>query len=243
MGKNFWQKIISLVFFMGAIGFPLNLWARMESTNYIIWADVVSSGGDEQSSSANYILADSIGEALILSATSTSVIYGSKAGFREMYPDQYLSFSLSSNEINFSQLSRSEVRSGSHTMTVDTNATKGYIVTVSGNTLGSVSHTIDAIGSIASVSNVGTEQFGINLVANTDPAIGANLTGTAPVGSVASSYDTTNKFAYASGNTIAQATNDINPTTYTISYIANVRVNTEAGSYTTTLIYSLLPRF
>jgi len=236
-------KLVICLFFALSAGLPANLWARMESTNYIIWADVISSGGDEQSTSANYILADSIGEALILSATSTSVTYGSKAGFREMYPDQYLSFSLSSNSIDFGQLSRDEVRADSHTMTVDTNATKGFTVTVSGDTLRNGSYTIQALGTSADFSSPGSEQFGINLVANTSPAVGANLSGTSPVGSVVSPYGTTNKFAYTSGSTIAQSTNDINPTTYTISYIANVHVNTEAGSYTATLVYSLLPKF
>jgi len=43
--------------------------ARTESANYVIWADVFSGGGLDASTSTSYTLQDTIGEAIILSAT------------------------------------------------------------------------------------------------------------------------------------------------------------------------------
>ncbi len=240
------KKIVFSFFIIWAIfGFlyPLELMARMESANYVIWADVFNSGGSEDSSSANYGLQDSIGEAIILSATSTSATYGIKAGFREMYPDQYITFAVSSNSIDLGALSDSAVSSASHTMTVDTNAPKGFTITVTGSTLTSGANTINAVGAVAAASSVGTEQFGINLMANTTPSVGADPAGTAPIGSSASQYDTADLFALNSGDTVASASNDINSTVFTVSYIANIAAGTDSGTYTTTLVYAATANF
>lgn len=241
------KKKSFLVLVTFVVGFslflPVNIFARMSSDNYIIYADVFSSGGSSTSTSASYSLHDTLGEALIISATSTSASYGTKAGFQEMYPDQYLSFSVGATSVALGTLSSSAVSSASHTMTVDTNSTHGFTITVSGNTLTKVGATIDAIGAIAAASNPGTEQFGINLVANTSPSVGADPSGTAPIGSAASNYDTANQFAYNSGGTVASATTDINTTTYTVSYMANITALTQAGLYSTTLTYAATANF
>lgn len=237
--------IITLFFVLGLIFcLPLNnSWARTESTNYIIWADVFSIGGSEIGTSTNYIIQDTLGEALIWSATTTSAGYGLKAGFREMYADQYITLAASATSIDLGTLSNLEAKTASHTLTVDTNATKGFTITVSGNTLTSGANTITAIGAITSASAPGTEQFGINLVANTSPSVGADPSGTSPIGSVADQYNLANYFAFNSGDTIATSTTDINETTYTVSYLANININTELGSYSTTLTYAATANF
>ena len=233
-----------LIFTLGLLLLPVaTIWARMSSSNYVIYADVFSAGGSEDSSSANYGIQDTIGEAIILSATSTSADYGIKAGFREMYPDQYLTFSIADAEIELGSLTTAAAGSDSNTMVVDTNAVNGFTITVSGTTLTSGSNTIDAIGAAAAASNPGTKQFGINLVANTSPSIGADPSGTAPIGSAAGNYDTADQFAFNSGNTVASASNDINETTFTVSYIANISNDTVAGTYTATLTYSATANF
>ena len=234
-----------LFFFVGALLFwPVNgLLARMTSTNYIIWGDVFSSGGSEDSSSASYTIGDTLAEALILSATSTSASYGTKAGFRELYPDQFITFSLGASSVNLGILSYLETKTGSHTMVIHTNATKGYTIVLTGTTLTSGVKTIDPIPPAGSPSIVSDEQFGLNLVANTNPSVGANVSGTAPIGAAASPYNTANLFALGNGATVASASNDTNETTFTVSYIANVRLTTEIGNYATQLTYSATPKF
>lgn len=82
-------------------------------------------------------------------------------------------------------------------------------------------------------SHPGTEQFGINLVANTSPAsFGANPNnGDFGFGSVAENYNVANQFRYVSGDTIAKAEKSSGETTYTISYLVNVTGLTPGGSY------------
>jgi hypothetical protein len=83
----------------------------------------------------------------------------------------------------------------------------------------------------------GTEQFGINLVANTSPvSFGADPSpqpdSSFASGQAATGYDTTNQFKYNVGDTIAQTqSNGWGLTNYTISYIANIAVLTPAGKY------------
>ncbi len=235
------KKIFCLVFL--SMIYTGNIFARMESDNYIIWGDVFSSGGSEDSSSANYHLQDTIGEAVVFSATSTSENYGTKAGFREMYPDQYLTFSIVDADIDLGILSSTATGVGSNKMIIATNASNGFIITVSGSTLSSGSNTIESIGASASASNIGTEQFGINLVENSNPAIGADPSGISPIGSAASQYNFSNFFAFNSGDTIVSSISGINLTTFTVSYIANISSETESGNYTTTLVYSATASF
>jgi hypothetical protein len=82
---------------------------------------------------------------------------------------------------------------------------------------------------------VGIEQFGINLVANTIPSsVGANPDhGDFGVGSAALNYDSPNIFRYVSGETIASSPKTSGLTRYTISYLVNVESLTPGGQYKT----------
>ena len=152
---------------------------------------------------------------------------------------QTLTFSLGVTSLNLGTLSASAVTSGSHTMNVATNAASGMAVTVSGATLTSGANTITACAACTDAGGAGqgTKQFGINLVANTSPTVGAAASGTPTIGVAATNYNTANSFRFVTGETIASSTGAINDTTFTISYIANISNVTAAGSYTTTLTY------
>lgn len=149
---------------------------------------------------------------------------------------QTLTFSLGANSLALGTLSASAVTSGSHTITVGTNATKGMAVTYSGSTLTSGANTITAC-STNCTSTIGSEQFGINAVANTSPSVGAACSGTVPIASAATNYNTANSFRFVSGDTIVSSAGSINNTICTISYIVNIAGATETGSYSTTFTF------
>jgi len=151
-------------------------------------------------------------------------------------PAQTLTFSLGANSLALGTLSTTAVTSGSHTISLSTNAGSGMVVTYSGPTLTSGANTITAMAT-AAASSAGTEQFGLNAVANTSPSVGAACSGTAPIAAAATGYATANNFKFVSGETIVSSAGSINSTTCTISYIANITNTTEAGSYTSTLTY------
>jgi len=139
-------------------------------------------------------------------------------------------------------LSASASSTGSHTMTLGTNGNSGASVTVTGTTLTYGTTTIAACAS-GCTSTVGTAQFGLNLVANTSPAVGAAPSGSAPIGAAATGYATANNFRFNSGDTVASAGSPINTTTFTVAYLANIAALTPAGTYSTSLTYNATANF
>lgn len=141
--------------------------------------------------------------------------------------------------VAFGTLSASTVRSGSSQIGVGTNAGSGYTVTVNGTspTCAACSGT-PSISSIASAtaSVPGTEQFGLNLRANTIPSVGADPDG-AGTASPASGFNTVDSFQFNNGDTVASKNTGDNFRRFTASYIANITTATAAGSYTSTLTY------
>jgi hypothetical protein len=93
-------------------------------------------------------------------------------------------------------------------------------------------HTISNM-TTTNVSQVGIEQFGLNLVANTSPtSFGANPdNGSFGFGLVATEYSTPNEYRYVPGELVASAPKDSGITQYTVSYIANVASLTPGGRY------------
>lgn len=200
----------------------------MSSTNYRIQKDSINIGGVSQSSSS-YSLEETVGEMATDESTSTN--YKLRAGYWAEFPD-VLIFTLTNNTINLGTLATSAASTATTNFTVATSASDGYTVSVAGNTLTNDSNDIDAITTPAT-SFPGTEQFGINLVANTSPAVGSNPSG--GLGQAAPGYNTPNNFKFVSGETVASSSSFSSTTTFTISYLVNISTSTAAGSYSTDL--------
>lgn len=163
-------------------------------------------------------------------------------------PAQFISFVISTSTIFLGTVSPSIARYASstnslgsnseveaHTFSVITNAANGYTVSAKGQTLTSAAKTILAIGGTATTSLVGTEQFGIRLVAT-----GGSGTSTAP-------YNGSN-FAYAatatSSSQVANATvGDNATTTFSVRYLANIAPTTLPASYTANVVYVVTANF
>jgi hypothetical protein len=214
--------------------------AQGASTNFRIDESFVGPGGQLESNSTNYKTAPG-GQAVGNGAAggaggneSSSTNYGAKAG-SQTTDDPSLTCSVSSSSISFGALSTGATATGTATFNVLNYTAYGYIVQIIGNTPNSGAHNLTAMSSNAA-SATGTEQFGINLVANTSPAtFGANPvqvpSGSFSYGAAATNYNTANSYRYVSGETIASATKTSGETDYTISYIVNVATTTAGGSY------------
>lgn len=117
---------------------------------------------------------------------------------------------------------------------------QGYVVQIFGTAPTYAGHTITAMAGVGSTQ--GTEQFGLNLVANTSPqAIGADPEQDVDAGNPSepfgfgaenASYSTPNQYRFTSGDTVAASTRSSGYTYYTITYIMNVTNVTPAGTYT-----------
>jgi hypothetical protein len=151
-------------------------------------------------------------------------------------------------------------------MAASTNAGSGYVITAEGATMTSGLNTITAIGGTATTSNIGTRQFGMNLVTDTIPAVDYSaLTWTGGTGDITPASDGVNYMAAASANfntvnnyafddtalnIVAKSDNGLggtpspsNAQIYTASYIVNVSGNQPAGLYQTTITYICTPTF
>lgn len=157
--------------------------------------------------------------------------------------------------INFTTLfSPSASSYATSQMAASTNASTGYVITVTGATLTSGTGTIPAIAT-AKTPSTGTSEFGMNLVQNAAVAGSANITPGSNGGSTKTlmgqplaGYDTTNTYKYASGDAVANSANGgtsgpTNGQVYTVSYMVNVSGIQMAGTYTTTLTYVCTPTF
>jgi hypothetical protein len=119
---------------------------------------------------------------------------------------------------------------------------ESYVVlTVSDPPTNESGDTLDAKTTLGTPSSDPTvEEFGINLVDNTTPNIGANAVNvpdnTFADGKVATGYDTPDQFKYIVGDIIAQSpatagNQAVGQTNFTISYIAKRKTFSEAGLY------------
>jgi len=154
---------------------------------------------------------------------------------------EVLTFSLGSSTVNLGPLTSDVTGSGTSTLTASTNATNGYSVTVSGNTLTSGINTITALGS-KTASTTGTPQFGINLKDNATPNVGAEVSGSGTA-TATTNYGEADKYMFVSGDNIASSSGPTNSNTFTVSYIANVATTTAIGDYSTTLTYIVTGNF
>ncbi|MBU0597770.1 hypothetical protein KKF61_02095 [Patescibacteria group bacterium] len=158
--------------------------------------------------------------------------------------DPSITFTISDVAVGFGDLSASTGRwattggggdaseimpTAGHTMTVATNADNGWAITYNGATLTSGANTI-TVASIDEDSDgaPGSEEFGISASTDLDATI-------------ASGYerDATADFAFVAGTTTTLVS-EIVPTateTITVSYLANIAGNTEAGNYSTAITY------
>lgn len=133
-------------------------------------------------------------------------------------------------------------------MAASTNAGQGYVITVSGATLESGGNSIPAIGGTGTAVSVGTSEFGMNLMNNATPNVGADISpalGGDYTGSPANNYDTADEFAFDDTQpvTVASSTGPSAAQKYTASYIVNVAGNQPPGTYTTTLTYICTPTY
>jgi hypothetical protein len=161
--------------------------------------------------------------------------YRIQAGFNTNR-EESLEFFVNTASINLGTATTATTRTGTATFYVKAYLASGYQVVTASPPPTNASYTLSA-PSTPTASAVGTEQFGINLAANTNPAtFGANPVqqpdATFSFGSAASGYGVANQYKYVNGDVIAKSYSSSGQTDYTISYIMNISNVTPGGTYT-----------
>jgi hypothetical protein len=226
---------VLLILGCGVVWLPLGVYAA-NSTHYQIVQSVLGGTGSLNGSSTHYQAASSVGAAAVggqypAGGNGQSTHYQANGGYVTS-GDPALGFAVSGGtSINLGNLSPASTVTGSSTFNVIDYTSYGYIVQIIGTPPTNGSHTLAAMS--GSGSSIGTEQFGINLAANSIPSIGAAPSG--GLGVASSGYNTSNSYTYSNGGTIASAPKSSAQTNFTISYIANTAPTTPTGSYSSSL--------
>ena len=219
------------------VAVPIAFAETLLSPNYRFSEPTVGAGSLNQSSSASYIGQSGLGDLGVGNAASSNfqINAGSKTS-----PDPTLSVAITSTLADFGNFSASTPSTATASFTVINYSSYGYAVQLTGSTPTYNGHSISPMATTAA-SQPGTEQFGINMVANTSPiSFGANpnngdfgfgVIGNGPASLDYAHYSTPNQFRYVSGETIASAPKSSGATQYTISFLANVAGITPGGTY------------
>ena len=143
---------------------------------------------------------------------------------------------------NMGQLDTTSTLVAHSQMAVGTNASGGFAITAIGSPPTAGTTVVDS-PSEPTASNPGTTQFAINLVANSDPAIGRDPEGTWANAVTMPDYGIPNQYKYTSGDVVAYSPNVSLMKKFTVSYILNAGNNLRAGVYSTTITYIASGRF
>ncbi len=242
-GAIFFKIMIILLLILVDGGY-LSAFSGRTGTNYTIFIDSQLAGGGVLST-ANYSMDASFGEPIADNKGASGLSgYQDVSGFTSILDEPSIGLSYSNpSGLGFGVVSNASTSYGTHTITAYFNGNNGYDIVLQGNPpTDQNNNVITPIGSTPALSVAGTEQFGVNLTGNTSPAV----IGSDPVGghgAVTTNYSQTNKYAFNVGDVIATSTSRSSTTTYTATIIMNISNTTPAGSYSTNLIYTIVPKY
>ena len=206
--------------------------AQSASNNYQVNEVFFGSGGELNACSTSYCSKQSAGETAVGNTSSPN--YQAQAGFNTNR-EPYIEFTVSNTNVDLGTLTASSTKTATSTFSVKTYLAHGYNVVNASDPPTNGSYIMNAL-SLPTSSQTGTEQFGINLVANTNPiTFGANLTHTPDAtfgyGQVGVDYSIPDQYKYLKGDVVAMSNQSTSYTNFTISYIFNVSNVTPGGSY------------
>ncbi len=208
--------------------------AQTSSNNYQLNEVFFGSGGELNACSTNFCSKQSAGEVTV--GNTSSANFQAQGGFNtDRTP--YIEFNVSNTNVSLGTLTPTTTKTATATFSVKAYLAHGYTVINASDPPTNNSYTMQGL-TTPTASSVGSEQFGINLVANTVPtSFGANPAynpdNTFSFGQVSADYSTPNLYKYLKGDTLVFSSASTSATSYTVSYIFNVSNVTPGGTYVT----------
>lgn len=140
------------------------------------------------------------------------------------------------------ELTSEETLTAQSQMAVGTNASGGFAILAYGTPLSAGTNIIKGLNQ-PTLSQVGANQFGINLVENTTPTVGINPEGAWANAVASADYSQADHYKFVSGDEVAYSPNVSLMKKFTVSYIVNASRSLRPGVYTTTVNYIATGRF
>ena len=214
-----------------------------QSPNYELTESQFNGGSAYESCSDTYCARASLGD-----PTADGPAPASSASFAEVAQDTepLMEMIVDSGESRLGVLSTQTTATKTMTVRIRSYLGGGYNLQIMGDPPKYEGHLLKTSNTpIASLP--GTEQFGINVVANTSPAVGADPqqvpSAETSFGEVMEQYDIPNWFKYRSGATVARSLSDSGRTDYTVTMIVNISSSTPAGEYAGDFAAVVIPAF
>lgn len=212
---------------------------QSSSNNYQMVESGFGSTSTNESCSAGYCAAVSIGNDSGSSATTAE--FGTAN-----YSEPLLEMIVTPGEGNLGELTTETTGTKTMQVQIRNYLTGGYRLQIIGDAPTYDGRALYALPT-PTASDPGTEQFGINAVANTLPAAGANPVlepgGGNGTDLLTANYKIQNQFMYVSGQTIAETTTNTGGADYTITMMVNISNATPAGKYTGDFAAAVIPYF
>lgn len=227
-------------------GFAGRATATSVSPNYSVNEVQFGTGGSLHDCSANYCAKTSAGDTTV--GNTSSANYSALTGGNTT--DQpLLEVSVTGGNQDMGVLDSTHTGTATMSIHVRTYLTNGYTLQITGAPPSQGTHRLRVpIGEDGSpfTSQPGAEQFGINMVANNTPNIGANPV-SVPSGDhpdvISPGYVTPDLFKYSEGDTVASSATSDGEIDYTMSMILNVSNVTPGGHYSGTYSAVVVPAY
>ncbi|HSX06536.1 MAG TPA: hypothetical protein VLG92_02355 [Candidatus Saccharimonadia bacterium] len=238
--------VLALVLCVGGVG-KAAATTTSSSSHYSVTETQFGPGSALSECSSTYCAKVSSGDTTVGRSSSTNY----SALFGENTSDiPVLAVSVTGGTQNMGVLDDTHTGTATSSVKVTTYLSSGYVMQVVGASPSQGAHNLNVplgTGGTPFTSQQGTEQFGINLVANTAPSLGADPVdqpaGTTDTAVVKSNYATNNEFAYTNGDIVAQSTVGNGEIDYTLSMIINVSKVTPGGQYSGSYSVVVVPTF
>ena len=205
--------------------------ALSSSNSYQVTETEFGAGSSAQTCSGQYCSQTSIGD--MTAGNANSATYATKFG-TITNSEPLLEVIVEPGNSDLGVLTTEQTATKTTIVRIRNYLSGGYTLQIVGDPPKVGGHTLKT-PSTPTASAPGTEQFGINAVANTTPSVGTNPeqvpSGQISFGSVDDNFNTPNMFMYTSGNRVAYSNTESGRTDYTISMIVNISNLTPAGHY------------
>lgn len=226
-----YRYLLGAFLFGALLCFNVRVMAQTSSSNYKIEESHFGTGGQLDANSGAYNSQQSTENG---SGNTSSTNYQANGGFNTT-DAPFLEMVVTSSSVDLGVLSPSSTSTTTSTFYVRAYLASGYSIVMASDPPTYGTHQITPLSS-QTASSAGTEQFGVNLRANTSPAAFGADPSQSPdssfsYGYAAPGYDTANVYKYVKNDVIAKSDKSSGRTDYTISYIFNISALSTAGSY------------
>lgn len=203
-----------------------------KSSNFQATEMQLGTGSSLDSCSTQYCAKASIGD---IGGGSSKSNQGSASFGPVTNSDPLLEVIVETGQSNLGDLTTERTATKTMKVKIRNYLSEGYMLQIVGDPPKYGNHALNTPSS-PTASRAGTEQFAINVAANTTPSVGAAPlqvpSGQISFGQADDDYKTPNLFKYTSGDVVARSLSASGQTDYTVSMIVNVSNTTPAGHYT-----------